>query len=101
MVLLTDYRGFLIDVRAVAADAGWDAEIRIRPTISQTKPRVENLKCGERSARLAEERGALHAQRWVDRIADWDRGHSAVATTVPQPVSASSIIGNLRSTQAL
>jgi len=50
-------------------DGAWDADVRIRLTLSVAKPHVERVTCREPTAKAAEERGAIHARRWVDRHA--------------------------------
>ncbi|HEX3176953.1 MAG TPA: hypothetical protein VHZ49_09765 [Methylomirabilota bacterium] len=69
MIVLSDYRGFRVDVVAVAAAANWNAHVRISRALVAPTAHVETVACRERSARLAEERGAAYAQRWIDRVA--------------------------------
>jgi hypothetical protein len=83
MIVLMDYRGFDIDVRAVQVGSAWDAEIRIWRALSETRPHVEAITCRERTGRLAEERGAAYAERWVDRIVEWGHRVPDLATSMP------------------
>ena len=48
-------------------DGAWDAEVRIRHTFTEAKPHVERVTCWKPSAKVAEERAAIYARRWVDR----------------------------------
>jgi len=62
-----DYRGHRIAVTAVRVDGAWDANIRVRRMFSEAKPRVERVTCRKAIAKVAEERAAVYARRWVDR----------------------------------
>jgi len=48
-------------------DGAFDAEVRIRRTLSEEKPHVQVVTCRKPTATVAEERGAVYARRWVDR----------------------------------
>jgi hypothetical protein len=45
MIVVTDYRGHRIEVSAVLIDGAWDADVRIRRTLSGAKPPVERITC--------------------------------------------------------
>ena len=66
MIVDPDYRDYRIDVNAVKVDGAWKAEFRIRRTLSEDKPHVEQVTCRKDSAAAAEQAGALWARRWVD-----------------------------------
>jgi len=61
-----DYRRYRIEVNAVAEGGHWNAEVRIRRTLSQDTPLVERVSCFKLSADHAERAGMLWAKRWVD-----------------------------------
>ena len=65
-----NYRGRRIEVNAVRVDGAWDAEVRIRRTLSEEKSHVERVTCRKPTAKVAEERGVIYARRWVDRHGD-------------------------------
>ena len=67
MIVESDYRGHRIEVLAVQVHGAWDAEVRIRRTLSEAKPHVERVTCRKPTAKVAEERGVVYARRWVDR----------------------------------
>ena len=48
-------------------DSAWDAEVRIRRTLTEAKPHVERVTCRKPSEKVAEECAAIYARRWVDR----------------------------------
>jgi hypothetical protein len=70
MVVVPDYRGFRIEVVAQFVDAAWNAGVRIRRTLSEMKPHVEQVTCRKPTAMEAEQAGEVWGQRWVDRHAD-------------------------------
>lgn len=70
MLVVTDYRGFRIEIVAQFVDAAWNAGVRIRRTLSETKPHVEQVVCRKATAIEAEQAGEMWGQRWVDRQAD-------------------------------
>ena len=67
LLIESDYRGHRIEVTALRVDGAWDAEVRIRHTFTEAKPHVERVTCRKSSAKVAEERAAVYARRWVDR----------------------------------
>ena len=67
MLIESDYRGFRIEVHAEHADGAWDAEVRIRRTLSETAPHVLVVTCRKPMAKVAEERAAVWGRRWVDQ----------------------------------
>lgn len=66
MIVLSDYRGFRIEIVAQYVDGAWNAGVRIRRTLSEMKPHVEQITCRKPTATEAEERGEIWARRWVD-----------------------------------
>ena len=67
MIVESEYRGYRIEVNAELADGLWNAQVRIRRIFSEEKPHVEVVTCRKQTAKVAEERGAIYARRWVDR----------------------------------
>src|SRR5439155_26272717 len=61
-------------VTAQRVDGVWDAAVRVRRILSETKPHVEQVTCRKPSAKVAEERGLVYARRWVDSHAGRERG---------------------------
>jgi len=57
VIVEPDYRGHRIEVTAEHVDGAWDAEVRIRRTFSEDKPRVEVVTCRTPTAKAAEKRG--------------------------------------------
>jgi hypothetical protein len=45
MIAVSDYRGYRIQVEAVAADGRYNADVRMRRLFSQDKPRIERVTC--------------------------------------------------------
>jgi hypothetical protein len=70
MTVEPDYRGFRIEVTAHQAEGVWNADVRIRSTSTDMKPHVERMTCRKATAKVAEERGAVYARRWIDRQSD-------------------------------
>ena len=67
MLVEADYRGHRIQVDAVDAGGGrWDAAVRIRRVLSDSKPHVETVTCQKLTPDLAETRAMIWAMRWVD-----------------------------------
>lgn len=66
MIVVNDYRGHRVDVAAVPAGTRFNAEVRIRWTLSDAKPHVETVTCFKASAALAEAAGELWAKRYID-----------------------------------
>jgi hypothetical protein len=69
-VIVSDYRGFRIEIVAQLVDGQWNAGVRIRRVLSEMKPHVQQVTCRKATAIEAEQAGELWAQRWVDRHAD-------------------------------
>jgi hypothetical protein len=67
MIVDHDYRGFRIQAAALRDGDAWNADVRIRRTLSDMKPHVETVTCRKATAQLAEKRAVLYARRWVDR----------------------------------
>ena len=67
MIVISDYRGFRIEVDAIGSDGRWNADVRIRRTLSSDKPHHERLSCYKPTAEYAEWAGMLSARRWIDR----------------------------------
>jgi hypothetical protein len=66
MIIESNYRGFRIEVEAVAADGRWNADVRMRRILSQDKPRHETVTCYKLISKHAEYAAAIWAKRWVD-----------------------------------
>jgi hypothetical protein len=66
MMVTPDYRGFRIEIVAQLVDGAWNAGVRIRRSLSEMKPHVEQVTCRKATAMEAEERGEVWARRWVD-----------------------------------
>jgi hypothetical protein len=60
-----DYRGYRIEVNAVAEGDRWNADVTIRRTLSQDKPHRERVTRFKVTPALAEQAGALWARRWI------------------------------------
>jgi hypothetical protein len=67
MIVESDYRGFRIEAVAIEAGGAWDAEVRIRRTLSEARALVARLICRKPTAKVAEQRAVMRARRWVDR----------------------------------
>ena len=61
-----DYRRYRIEVNAVAEGDRWNAEVRIRRTLSQEKPHVEIVSNYKLTRDLAELSALTWARRWID-----------------------------------
>jgi len=68
MIVVSDYRGFRIEVEAVAVVAGgrYNADLRMRRLFSRGKPIVERVTCYKLTPDLAEHAGEIWAKRWID-----------------------------------
>src|SRR5436305_889108 len=66
MLVVPDYRGFRLQIDAVAADGRWNAEVWIRRILSGEKPHMERVNCSKLTPEHAERRAAIWARRWVD-----------------------------------
>jgi hypothetical protein len=69
MVIVSDYRGFRIEIVGQFVEGAWNAGVRIRRTLSDMKAHVEQVTCRKPTAIEAEQAGELWGQRWVDRHA--------------------------------
>ena len=67
VLMETSYKGYRIEVNAELADGAWDAQVRIRRVLSEEVPHVELVTCRKPTAKVAEERAAVYARRWVDQ----------------------------------
>jgi hypothetical protein len=50
VIVVPDHRGFRIEITAQLVEGAWTAGVRIRRTLSDTKPHVEQVTCREASA---------------------------------------------------
>ena len=68
MIVIPDYRGFRIEVNAIAVEGigRWNTDVRIRRVLSSDKPHVETVTCLKLRADHAERAGEIWAKRWVD-----------------------------------
>ena len=57
LLIESDYRGYRIEVIAQRVDGAWDAEVRIRRTLSEAKPHVERVTCRKPTARWPKSAG--------------------------------------------
>lgn len=67
MLVVTDYRCLRIEIVAQFLDSAWNAGVRIRRTLSEMTPHVEQVTCRKASAIEAEQSGETWARRRVDR----------------------------------
>jgi hypothetical protein len=67
LIVVPDYRGHRIEIVAQLVDGAWNAGVRIRRTLSEMKPHVEQVTCRKPTPTEAEQRGEVYARRWVDR----------------------------------
>jgi|GEM_PF-1771166 hypothetical protein len=65
-VIVDYYRDHRIDVNAVSAGDRWNAEVRIRRTLSPDKPHVDTVTCYKLRPDHAEHSALIWAQRWID-----------------------------------
>jgi hypothetical protein len=68
MIVVSDYRGFRIQVDAVAEASRWNADVRIR--LSGEKPHVERVTCFKLTSEHAERSSEIWAKRWIDAKQD-------------------------------
>jgi len=66
VIVEPDYRGFRIEVNAIAVDGRFNAEVRLLRLFSRDKPRAETVTCLKLGAEHAERAGYIWARRWVD-----------------------------------
>lgn len=65
MIIEPDYRGFRIEVTAREANRGWDADVRIRRTLSRTSPLYRLNVIGQRPpTRRSSGASSSVANRW-------------------------------------
>jgi len=57
LLIESDYREHRIEVTTRHVDGAWNAEVRIRRTLTEAKPDVETVTCRKPTAKVAEERG--------------------------------------------
>jgi hypothetical protein len=67
VVIVADYRGFRLEIVAQFVEGAWNAGVRIRRTLSDMKPHVEQVTCRKATAIEAEQAGEIWGERWVDR----------------------------------
>lgn len=68
MLVVSDYRGYRIEVDAERAGSAWNAGVRIRRNLSDEKPQVQTITCRKPTAQAAEQSASVFAHRWVDRV---------------------------------
>jgi hypothetical protein len=68
MIVVPEYRGFRIDVNAIAVDRRRNADVRILRLFSQEKPHVDIVTCLKVTATHAESAGEIWA-RAANRVA--------------------------------
>ena len=66
MIVISEYRGFRIEIDAVAADDRWNADVRIRRLFSAEKPRIDRVTCYKLTAEHAERAAEVWARRSID-----------------------------------
>ena len=66
MIVVPTYRGFRIEVNAVAADGRYNAEVRILKLFARDKPHVQTITCRKLTPEYAERVASTWARRWVD-----------------------------------
>jgi len=66
MIVESDYRGWRIEVEAVAENGRYQGDVRMRRLFSQEKPRHEVVTCYKLTPDLAEHAALVWAKRWVD-----------------------------------
>ena len=67
MIIESDYRGYRFEVVAFKTEGAWDADVRIRRTLSATTVCAGHLTCRKPAADVAEASGAVCARQWIDR----------------------------------
>jgi|SoiMetStandDraft_2_1073263.scaffolds.fasta_scaffold03330_6 hypothetical protein len=73
MMVVPDYRGFRIEVNAVAVQDRFNAEARVRRLFSREKPQAEIVTCLRLWAEDAERAGAFIAEELAAMAEDLDR----------------------------
>ena len=74
MIIIELYRDHRIEVKALPASDRFNAEVRIRRTLSEQKPHIEVVSCYKLTPVLAEQTGATWAKRWVDLLVEENAG---------------------------
>ena len=59
MVIVPEYRGFRLEIVAQEVDRTWNTDVRIRRTLSEMKPHVQQVTCRKPTAMEAEQAGEL------------------------------------------
>ncbi len=70
MLIEPSYRGFRIEVNAVAEGDRRNAEVRIRHHAVHAKPHFKLVSCYKLTAEQAERAGMLWARQWIDTKGD-------------------------------
>ena len=66
MTVIPDYRGYRIEVEAVASGFRWNATVTIRRIRSRDPSHVDIVTCLKLTPELAETAGETWARRWID-----------------------------------
>ena len=66
MIVIPYYRGFRIQVDAVAVDGRWNADVRLRRLFTEDKSQIEHVTCRKLTPDNAERSAEIWARRWVD-----------------------------------
>jgi hypothetical protein len=67
VIIESNYRGYRIEVTAFVSEGGWNADVRIRRTLSKALMCAGQLTCRRQTAKIAEESGAVCALGWIER----------------------------------
>ena len=67
MLFESDYKGFRIEVNAELADDAWNAQVRIRRTLSEETPHVEVITCRKPTGKVAEEPAVWEVRHGISR----------------------------------
>ena len=63
MLVVSNYRGFRIEIVAQFVESAWNAGVRIRRILSEMNPHVEPVTCRKATASEAEQAGEIWAGR--------------------------------------
>lgn len=66
MIVVPEYRGYRIQVDAVAVDGRWNADVRLRRLFTEDKPQLERVTCYKLTPDHAERSAEIWARRWID-----------------------------------
>jgi len=66
VTVIPDYRGYRIEVEAVASGFRWNATVTIRRIRSRDPSHVDIVTCLKLTPELAETAGETWARRWID-----------------------------------